>query len=120
MKLGLALLASTWAFMILAWFFPGFFKVLGAALYALGEAVESIRGTFGSRFKTHRAKGLQTAPVAETWEPKRELTPTQNDVMQALIAQGATQKRARVCIDRAITALPAQASFDDLWRKAVA
>lgn len=117
MKLGLSLLLFTWLFILIAWFAPGVFKVIGAAFFALGDASESIRGTFSGKYSTYRRKGIQ---LVEAIEPKADLTPVQKDVLQALIAQGATKTRAKASVDRAIASCPAQASFDELWRKAVA
>lgn len=118
MKLGLLLLISTWVVIALAWFFPRAFKIAGAALYALGDASENIRSTFGRKFARYQRKGIHVA-IREP-ESSLRLTPVQEDVLQALIAQGSPRGKAKASVDRAITALPATATFDELWRKAVA
>ena len=48
-----------------------------------------------------------------------QLTPLHDDVIQALVAQGAKEGKAKIAVCRAIVSLPASATFDELWRKAL-
>ena len=43
MKPTLVILTATWIFIAIGWFCPAIFKIVGAALYALGEACEAMR-----------------------------------------------------------------------------
>lgn len=107
MKLALELLLSTWLFILMAWFFPGALKVLGTFLYALGEASESLR----DRFQHLRKHGLKAALESDlkAVEPSQD----QRDVIDALVAQGATRKKA----GSVVLAMPSGMTFEEMFRK---
>lgn len=115
MKPTLVILTATWIFIAIGWFCPAIFKVLGAALYALGEACEAMRSVFDRSYR----KGPKHEAAALV-EPLRSLTPVQTDVLTGLVNMGDTKLRAKTKLDRAIVAAGPNASFEDLWRKAVA
>ncbi len=124
MKFGLALLTATWIIIAIGWFCPSIFKILGAALYALGEACEAMRSVFDESIRFHPRRVLHIkrtpAEICPLVEPLRSLTPVQTDVLTGLVNMGDTKLRAKTKLDRAIVAAGPNASFEDLWRKAVA
>jgi hypothetical protein len=112
--------ALTLTLAALAWYRPQALRSIGNGLIRLCDAMQTARAVFQGTAPTvapRLKKGFSTV----TWEPKpaASLTPIQSDVLQALIAQGATRGRAKSSVDRAIAALPPSATFDDLFRKAV-
>lgn len=98
------LLFLTWGFILTAWFVPETFKLLGAFFYALGEASEGIQSTFSRRFREHRRKGLQPSAPDRPGEQKN---PVHDDLVTAMVAQGASRKQA-VSV---IASLPRDISF---------
>jgi hypothetical protein len=108
------------AFILTAWYRPQALRSLGNGLIRFCDAMIYARAIFQGS-KPPNAPSPRKAAALTTWEPKpaANLTPTQADVLQALIQQGATRGHAKSSVDRAIAALPPSASFDDLFRKAV-
>lgn len=104
MTFGLWFLFLTWGFIFTAWFAPGALKLVGALIYAFGEASEGIRATFNRRFRDHRGKGLQ--PSAPD-RPEEQKNPVHDDLVTAMVAQGASRKQA-VSV---IASLPRDISF---------
>ncbi len=133
MKLGLLLLSFTWGFLAVAWLFPGLLRIAGALLFSLADASEAMRRAFQSYRQHDSLRPAQPGLPAET--PASGIRPvpqkaaaaadaTQNElhkeVIEALVAQGSPKRKAEVLVMRAASQLPSHASFEDLWRKAVA
>ena len=117
MKPTLVILTCSWLFIAIGWFAPQVFKIVGAALYALGEACEAMRGVFDRSYRQSRRKGPGTESGAKHSE---QLSGVQSEVLEALVSQGAGIRAAREKVARATAELPANATFDEVWRKAVA
>lgn len=122
MSTALVLFIMTWVLVLIGWFFPGAFKVVGAALYALGEACEDLRDVFDRQFKAHCAKGLRPAEyspvtkVVKTAQVKAVKTvmapvapvvpadPLYLDLSSALVNQGVPAGKAKIAARKAIEA----------------
>lgn len=118
MTLAYAILFFTWAFIALAWFFPGLLRIAGALLYSAADASEAMREWFGF----YRVNGIspQKCRRPPASEGERATNPNSPDVIQALISQGEPRKKAEQRVAKAAAELPQGAGFDELWRKAVA
>jgi hypothetical protein len=106
--------ALTISLIAIAWYRPIWLKALGNGLIRLSDAMQTARGVFQGS-KPAAAVKRQKGPVAAT---QLSLTPTQQDVLDALLSHGARKSDAKKLLNRAIAELPATADFIELFRKA--
>lgn len=109
-----ALLFITWGFIAVAWYFPQLLKSIACMLYSIAEASEHLK----SRYQKNRKTG---PPQPDKINASITEIPsaTHQDVIKALTAQGASRKKAEAAADAARASLPADATFEQLFRTAV-
>lgn len=108
----------TVAFLAVAIFRPQWLRTIGGILCRLSDAMIAARETF------HQSEApKRTTPARKPTPPTSEVieipTPTQQDVIKALVAQGAPKRKAEQSVKAAAAMLPADVDFTELWRKAV-
>jgi len=110
------------AVVLIAWYRPTWLQALAAGIARFSEAVQAFRGVINapSVIKVSREAYQQSRKASSKTPAPITLTPIQQDVVDALIAQGADSKHAKAAVSQAIAALPTDAGFDDLFKKAVA
>ena len=105
-----------------AWYRPAWLQTFSAAIARFAAAVQAFRAVINgpSIIKVSREACQQSRKPSVNTPAPITLTPVQQDVLDALVAQGANPKHAKAAVSQAIAALPTDAGFDDLFKKAVA
>lgn len=105
-------LAIVAAAILSAWYKPSWLKSFASFLILFADAIQAARSVLEGK----SPRGKVVASISEV----AQLTPVAQDVIEGLMAQGASKREAAAKVNRAVSELPKTATFDEIWRKAVA
>ena len=114
--MSLCVAALVAALLLTAYFRPSWLKAFVAGLIRFTEAMQAFRAVIDGpavvKLSTRKPGPVAAAPI--------RYTSIQGDVISALVNMGDSERQAQKKVSAAIASLPANAGFDDLFRKAVA